>query len=189
MITDKKELAEAVCRDTETNLGKKKITSQAKFRASYPVRVCGYLKLLRRLEFAIWRRDHAKNAFAAKLAAQKVKMIDRRRNLLGTKLGLEIPPCRVEKGVRIAHPGVILNGYVGEGCIFHGNNVLGNKRTGAGEEIPRLGKNVDVGVGAIVIGGVEIAEGCIIGAGAVVTRSFTTPGTVIAGVPAKEIKA
>ena len=46
---------------------------------------------------------------------------------------------------------------------------------------------MDVGVGAIIIGKVQIADDCVIGAGAVVTKSFLKPGTVIAGVPAKEI--
>lgn len=120
--------------------------------------------------------------------AQSVKLYDRRKNRIGLKIGIEIPVNRVAQGVRIAHPNVILNGYVGEGCVFHGNNVLGNKRTGDSTAIPKLGKNVDVGVGAMVIGNVEIADNCIIGAGAVVTKSFPEPGTVVVGVPAKKIK-
>ena len=39
-----------------------------------------------------------------------------------------------------------------------------------------------------VIGDVKIADNCIIGAGAVVTKSFLQPGTVIAGVPARVIE-
>ena len=45
-----------------------------------------------------------------------------------------------------------------------------------------------VGYGAIIIGDVEIADNCVIGAGAVVTKSFTKKGSVIAGVPAREIQ-
>ena len=108
-------------------------------------------------------------------------------NKLGLTAGIEIAVGKVEAGVRIAHPNVILNGYVGEGCVFHGNNVLGNKRTGEKNAVPKLGKRVDVGVGAIIIGDVEIADDCVIGAGAVVTKSFKEPGTVIVGVPAKKI--
>lgn len=51
-----------------------------------------------------------------------------------------------------------------------------------------LGKNVDLGIGAKIIGGVTIADNIKIGANAVVTKSFTEPGITIAGVPAKKIK-
>ena len=67
------------------------------------------------------------------------------------------------------------------------NNVVGNKRTGASNEIPKLGNNVNVGFGAMIIGNVEIADNCVIGAGAVVTKSFTKPGGILVGVPARDI--
>lgn len=149
--------------------------------------VCCYLKLLRKLEYTCYQRDHSKNRIAALLLAQKVKLLDRKKNRLGLRAGLEIPVNRVSSGIRIAHPNVILNGYAGQGCVFHGNNVLGNKRTGDKNAVPRLGKNIDVGVGAMIIGDVEIVDNCVIGAGAVVTKSFLTPGNLIVGVPAKEI--
>jgi acetyltransferase-like isoleucine patch superfamily enzyme len=46
---------------------------------------------------------------------------------------------------------------------------------------------VVLGVHATVIGATTIESGCIIGAGAVVTKS-TKPNGVYAGVPAKRIK-
>ena len=65
--------------------------------------------------------------------------------------------------------------------------MIGNKKSGDKTATPVIGSNVDIGAGAIIIGGVEIADQCIIGAGAVVTRSFEKPGCVLAGVPAKEL--
>ncbi len=44
-----------------------------------------------------------------------------------------------------------------------------------------------IGVGSIIIPGVTIAEGCVIGAGAVVVKD-TTPNGLYMGVPAKRIK-
>lgn len=44
-----------------------------------------------------------------------------------------------------------------------------------------------LGTGAIVLGGVEVASGCIIAAGAVVTRS-TEPDGLYAGTPARRIR-
>ena len=41
---------------------------------------------------------------------------------------------------------------------------------------------------AIILPGVELADHVIVGAGAVVTKSFLTPYIIIAGNPAKFIK-
>lgn len=188
MIMRKEELESCIRADKNANLNGKKIDLEMQFRSSFPYMVCRYLEWLRKLEYACYQRDHSNHRLAAIFLAQKVKLLDRKKNRLGLQVGIEIPINHVEAGVRIAHPNVILNGYVGEGCVFHGNNVLGNKRTGDSTAIPKLGKNVDVGVGAMIIGKVEIADNCVIGAGAVVTKSFLKSGTVIAGVPAKEIR-
>ena len=51
----------------------------------------------------------------------------------------------------------------------------------------KIGADVWVGAGAIILPGVTLGEGCVIAAGAVVTKSFE-PFRVIAGVPAKELK-
>jgi maltose O-acetyltransferase len=53
-------------------------------------------------------------------------------------------------------------------------------------EPTRLGNDVWLGAGVIVLKGVEIGEGAVIGAGAVVTKSVPA-GAVTAGVPAREI--
>jgi acetyltransferase-like isoleucine patch superfamily enzyme len=43
-----------------------------------------------------------------------------------------------------------------------------------------------IGAGAIILPGIEIGEGAVVGAGAVVTKSVP-PYTIVAGCPAKEI--
>ena len=50
-----------------------------------------------------------------------------------------------------------------------------------------VGDDVWIGYGAIVLSGIKIAPGCIISAGAVVTKS-TKPYGIYAGVPAKRVK-
>ena len=50
-----------------------------------------------------------------------------------------------------------------------------------------IGNDVWIGYGAQVLSGVVIADGCIIGAGAVVTKD-TQPYGVYVGIPAKRIK-
>ena len=187
-ISEKKEQLKSICAyEEKVYFGDKGITSDHRFRKPFKYEMLRYLQIVRRLEFLIAAAEETKNPLIKKKYVFEIKLCDRRKNKLGLLLGVEIPPSRIGKGVRVYHPNVTLNGYAGEDCVFHGNNVLGNKRTGAVNEVPRLGNRVDVGTGAMIIGDVTIADDCVIGAGAVVTKSFTVPGTVIAGVPAKEI--
>ncbi len=51
-----------------------------------------------------------------------------------------------------------------------------------------IGSNVWLGANCVILPGVELADGVIVGAGAVVTKSFTKKNSIIAGNPAKIIK-
>lgn len=51
----------------------------------------------------------------------------------------------------------------------------------------RIGANVWIGRGAVILAGVSIGDGAVIGANAVVTRSIA-PGAVVGGVPAQPLK-
>lgn len=51
----------------------------------------------------------------------------------------------------------------------------------------RIGNHCFIGMSAIILPGVTLADYCIIGAGSVVTKSFLEPGSVIAGNPARKI--
>ncbi len=53
--------------------------------------------------------------------------------------------------------------------------------------LPKIGDNVKVGCGAIVIGGITIGDGAIIGAGAVVTKDVPA-NAIVAGNPARILK-
>lgn len=113
----------------------------------------------------------------------------RKRNRLGTKLNLEIGTCNIGPGLLVYHfgGGSVVNGgsVIGKNCHLHGNNCIGN----AGPHdlrCPIIGDNVMVGVGAKIIGNVNIADGIKIAAGAVVVHSFDEPNITIAGVPAKK---
>lgn len=50
----------------------------------------------------------------------------------------------------------------------------------------RVGSDVFIGAGSIIMPGVRIGDNCVVGAGAVVTKNVPA-GRVVAGVPAKQI--
>lgn len=113
----------------------------------------------------------------------------RNTNIRGEALGFSIPAGVLGKNVHIFHTGSIiinLKSAVGDGCLFHGENCIGNN--GKDNKCPILGKRVELGVGAKIIGNVILADDIKIGANAVVTESFLEPGITIAGIPAKKIK-
>ena len=113
----------------------------------------------------------------------------RRKNDLGAKIGILIYAGCCGKGLRIWHYGsIIISGSakIGENCRFHGQACIGND--GSSTAAPVIGNNVDVGVGAKIIGDVTLADGIKIGAGAVVTRSCLDEGTTLVGIPAKPLK-
>lgn len=92
------------------------------------------------------------------------------------------------RGLRIMHLGpILMNGHVtvGENCCFHFNT--GVVAGGTDDGVPTLGDNVIVGFGAVILGGVHIADGIAVGANAVVNKDFTEPNIAIAGVPARKI--
>ena len=109
---------------------------------------------------------------------------ERKTNRLGNRLGIEINPNCFGKGLTIYHSGSIVVNYsarIGENCRLHGANCIGNN--GKTDGVPRIGNNVDIGYGAVVIGDIEMADNVVIGANAVVNKSVLVPGSVVVGVP------
>ena len=108
----------------------------------------------------------------------------RKRNIYTEKSGVEISSLSVlGRRLNIWHGSVVISGHLGDDCIIHGNNIIGNKGD-RDEKIPVLGDRVDVGAGAVVIGGLHVADDCRIGANAVANKDFTEAGSLIVGIPA-----
>jgi serine O-acetyltransferase len=104
------------------------------------------------------------------------------------KYALHIPINTCGKGLKIMHIGpVLMNGKVtvGQDCSFHINTAL--VAGGTNDDVPCLGNRVVVGIGAVVLGGVTLADYIAIGANAVVNKSFDEQDIAIAGVPAKKV--
>lgn len=151
------------------------------------------LWLLRDHDYLLWRYIVALRCTEYHFNANhKIRywLWQRKKNSIGAKLGLTIWHNTVGKGIRIWHYGsIIINGHakIGENCQLHGENCIGNKGIND-NAAPILGNNVDVGVGAKIIGNIYIADDVKIGANAVVTKSCDIKGAVLCGVPARIIK-
>lgn len=90
--------------------------------------------------------------------------------------------------MQICHYGSVIincNARIGENCKIHGQVCIGND--GITNTAPIIGNNVDIGVGAKVIGNVIIADNVRIGAGAIVTKSCEEKGATLVGIPASPI--
>jgi serine O-acetyltransferase len=138
-----------------------------------------YQRHLRRLEYRLNAR-----ANPVLLAVAKI-----RYRRLGRLLGFSIPPNVFGPGLSIAHPGTIVvhsAAKVGANCRIHAGVNIG---TSAHEPaaVPTLGDNCYIGAGAKVFGAIEIGSGTVIGANAVVNRSFPEGNVTLAGVPARAI--
>jgi len=106
---------------------------------------------------------------------------------LSLKLGFTIPVNCFGPGLRIMHRGtIVVNGKsrIGADCTI---NVCVNIGTKAGyiNKTPIIGNNVYIGPGAKLYGDIFIANGCAIGANAVVNKNFLLENSIIVGVPAK----
>ena len=85
--------------------------------------------------------------------------------------------------------------YIGDDTIFapgvkiiSANHARGGNQYWESAPPIRIGKRCWIATNAVILPGVELGDDCIVGAGAVVTKSFPG-GSVIGGVPAKLLLA
>lgn len=142
-----------------------------------------FLKYLRLAEYYSFKHG-LKNKILKNIFLYKV-------GKLGLAANLDIGLNTVGKGITIYHTagGIVISPFakVGDFCFFHGNNCIGNDGIHS-KVAPVLGNGVHLGVGAVVIGNVYIADNIWIAAGSVVISSFTEPNIIIGGIPARKLK-
>ena len=89
-------------------------------------------------------------------------------------------------------------GYGGIGIVVHHRTIVGDNvhidqnvtigGTSKKIEVPKLGNNIYIGAGAVIIGPITIGDDVVIGANAVVNKDIPSNSLVV-GVPAKVIKS
>jgi len=101
--------------------------------------------------------------------------------------GIELPySAQVGRNVVIEHQGgIVVHGatVIGDGCIIRQNCTLGIRSLEELDAAPILGRNVNVGAGAAILGRITIGDGAAIGANAVVLKDVP-PGALATGIPA-----
>ncbi|MEZ2345743.1 serine O-acetyltransferase [Terriglobus sp. RCC_193] len=97
--------------------------------------------------------------------------------------------AHIGPGLLIAHCGGITlhpDVVIGSHCDLAHHVTLGTRGVGS-QGVPRLGNNVYVGTGAVLIGPIVIGDGARIAANSLVTRDVPA-GTTVMGVPACIVK-
>ncbi|MBL8301530.1 MAG: hypothetical protein JNM26_02030 [Ideonella sp.] len=135
------------------------------------------------LGIALYRLSHWAYANDWRNLARLIFMV----NLYVTRMEIT-PQTVIGPGLLIGHAtGVTLDGHIGERCTVMGmcntGGGFGDKNLGAGAGLPRIGDDVTIGYGAMVLGGIHIGDGARIGPGAIVTSDVPAGSLVMWTMP------
>ncbi len=104
--------------------------------------------------------------------------------------GMDLPyTVVVGRRVKLEHFGgmILIARSIGDDVIIRQNTTFGIASVHGPQSHPTIGDRVDIGAGAVLLGGISIGPDTHIGANAVVTKD-QPGGVVVAGVPAKIIR-
>lgn len=134
--------------------------------------------------FGTWRMGVEPRVLRAPLSVAYRMLYRAVRNFYGIEL-----PYTVKLGRRVVFEhqhGIVVHGQsvIGDDCILRQGVTLGIRSMDHLEEAPVLGRGVNVGAGAKILGPVRIGDGAAVGANAVVLRDVPAGGLAV-GVPAQ----
>jgi len=96
---------------------------------------------------------------------------------------------RLPRGTSLPHPVGIVVGHgteVGSNVTIRQNVTIGRPEPEPSAGYPNIADDVSIGAGSVVLGDIDLGEGCVVGANSVVLDDVR-PGSTVAGSPAKEI--
>lgn len=96
---------------------------------------------------------------------------------------------KVGRRVRIEHFGsmVLIAREIGDDVTIRHNTTFGISGLNRMGAYPVIGNGVEIGVGSVILGGINIGDNAIIGANSVVVRPVP-PNAIVAGTPARLIR-
>lgn len=134
--------------------------------------------------FGVWRMSVTPKPLRAPLSILYRWMFRYVRN----HYGIELPySATIGRRVVFEHQsGIVVHGatVIGDDCIIRQNCTFGIRHVDRPNDAPTLGRGVDVGAGAVVLGAVRVGDYAAIGANAVVLQDVP-PYALAVGVPAK----
>lgn len=179
MIRSKSDLIEYLHRDMEFYYSQGKWERFLYWVTNDPIwYIARYIRLLRSEEYYY-------NTGKSKVGTLLYLYALNRKNKLGNRLGIKIPKNCFGPGLTIYHHGEIIvneTAQIGANCVLHGGNCIGNN--GKEDISPIIGSGLDLGIGAKIIGQVNLGNNVRVGANAVVTKSFSGDDIILVGVPA-----
>ena len=133
--------------------------------------------------FGVWRMGVSPKLLRAPLSIVYRAAFRHCRN----RYGIELPySAEIGPGVIIEHQsGIVVHGAtkIGANTIIRQNCTMGIRDLGDLNGAPVIGRDVDIGAGAVILGHITIGDGAVIGANAVVIRDVP-PAHLAVGVPA-----
>lgn len=136
--------------------------------------------------FGVWRMSIRRKLFRAPLSVLWRALFAAVRNFYG----IELPfTAKIGRRVIFEHQhGIVVHGAteIGDDCIIRQGVTLGIRRLDRLKDAPVLGKHVNVGAGAKILGNVHIGDHAEIGANAVVLDDVP-PHTLAIGIPARNV--
>jgi N-acetylglucosaminyl-diphospho-decaprenol L-rhamnosyltransferase len=134
--------------------------------------------------FGVWRMQVEPKILRAPLSILYRSLFRHARNVYG----IELPySAKLGRRVIIEHQGgIVIHGgcIIDDDCIIRQGVTLGNRYLDRPLDAPRLGKRVNIGAGAKVLGGIILGDDAIVGANAVVLKDIPAGQTAV-GIPAK----
>jgi serine O-acetyltransferase len=108
-----------------------------------------------------------------------------REHKIATSCDLSAP---LPRSTQLPHPVGIVVGHgvdIGSNVLIRQNVTLGRREPESDAGYPKVADDVSIGAGAVILGDIELGEGCVVGANSVVLDDVRANSTV-AGAPATE---
>jgi serine O-acetyltransferase len=139
--------------------------------------------------FGVWALQFPRQTLGEKFIG---KVLDRiylaAHRYVRNQHGIELPRrTRVGEELTLAHQGGIVihqHAVIGDRCLIHQNVTIGNAGRGlTPDQAPIIGNDVELGVGAAILGHVNVGDGARIGANVVVYIDVPPDATLVATSP------